>query len=159
MASLFGSFGAKSLLGRGKLVSSFYRNPNSLQTSKLIFPKLYKVYNLYILMDFYLVLLRRVCTRSFRPHGCSVKRPLEKELVLCVSQKSQSTSSFGRIFLVRFLRFSWFQRELSEGFKNVVCLKTCIVFFISIKSILKLAQLVVFVYHIEHFIVYVKIKV
>ena len=159
MVTLFGRFGTKRLSNKGKLVLNIYENPNSPRAEKNFFPNLYEVYNLYILTDFYLVLLRRVCTRSSRPHGCSVKCPLEKELVLCVSQKSQSTSSFGRIFLVRFLRFSWFQRELSEGFKNAVCLKTCIVFLISIKSILKLAQLVVFVYHIEHFIVYVKIKV
>jgi hypothetical protein len=31
---------------------------------KLFFPNLYKVYNLYILVDVYLVLLKRVCPRS-----------------------------------------------------------------------------------------------
>jgi hypothetical protein len=64
MATLFGSFGAKSLSGGGKLVYNIYGNPNSPQTNKLFFLNLYKVYNLYILMDFYLVLWRRVCPRS-----------------------------------------------------------------------------------------------
>jgi hypothetical protein len=61
MVALFGSFGAKSLSGGGKLVCNIYGNP---QADKLFFLNLYKVYNLYILMDFYLVLLRRVCPRS-----------------------------------------------------------------------------------------------
>jgi hypothetical protein len=64
MAVLFGSFGAKSLSGGGKLVSNIYGNPNSLQADKLFFLNLYKVCNLYTLMDFYLVLSRRVCPRS-----------------------------------------------------------------------------------------------
>jgi hypothetical protein len=57
-------FGAKSLSGGRKLVCNIYGNPNFLSTDKLFFLNLYKVYNLYILMDFYLVLLRRVCPRS-----------------------------------------------------------------------------------------------
>jgi hypothetical protein len=36
MAALFGSFGAKSLYGGGKLVSNIYGNPNSPQADKLI---------------------------------------------------------------------------------------------------------------------------
>jgi hypothetical protein len=56
MATLFGSFGAKSLSGGGKLVCNIYENPNSPQTDKLFFLNSYKLYNLYILMDFYLIL-------------------------------------------------------------------------------------------------------
>jgi hypothetical protein len=40
----------------GKLVHNIYGNPNSPQVDKIFFLNLYKVYNLYILMDFYLVL-------------------------------------------------------------------------------------------------------
>jgi hypothetical protein len=61
MAVFFGSFAAKSLFGGGKLVYSIYGNPNP---PRVDFLNLYKVYNLYILMDFYLVLSRRVCPRS-----------------------------------------------------------------------------------------------
>jgi hypothetical protein len=75
MVALFGSFGAKSLSGGEKLVHNIYGNPNSPRANKLFFLNLYKVYNLYILIDFYLVLSREVCPRSSRPHGCSVKRP------------------------------------------------------------------------------------
>jgi hypothetical protein len=71
MATLLKSFGTKSLSGGGILICNIYRNPNSPQTDKLLFPNLYKVYNLYILMDFYLILLRRVCTRSSQPDDCS----------------------------------------------------------------------------------------
>jgi hypothetical protein len=73
MIALFGSFGAKNLSGGGKLVHNIYENPISPEGDKLFFLNLYKVYNLYILMDFYLFLLREVCTR---PHGRSVKCPL-----------------------------------------------------------------------------------
>jgi hypothetical protein len=48
---------------------------------KLFFRNLYKVYNLYILMDFYLVLSRRVCPRSSQPDGCIVKCPFS--IVIC----------------------------------------------------------------------------
>jgi hypothetical protein len=72
MAALFGSFGAKSLSNRGKLVHNIYGNPNSPRADKLFFLNLYKVYNLYILMDFYLVLLREVYPRSSQPHGRSM---------------------------------------------------------------------------------------
>jgi hypothetical protein len=64
MVALFGSFGAKSLSDGGKLVHNIYGNPNSPQVNKLFFLNLYKVYNLYILMDFYHVLSREVCSRS-----------------------------------------------------------------------------------------------
>jgi hypothetical protein len=40
-------------------------NPNSFVMGKLFFPNLYKLHNFNILMDFYLVLLREVCPRSF----------------------------------------------------------------------------------------------
>jgi hypothetical protein len=56
MAALFGSFGAKSLFGEGNLVRNIYKNPNSLQVDKHFIFKLYKVYNLHILMDFFLAL-------------------------------------------------------------------------------------------------------
>jgi hypothetical protein len=59
MATLFGNFSAKSLSDGGKLVCNIYRNPNSPQANKFFFPNLYKGYNLFILMDFYLVLSRR----------------------------------------------------------------------------------------------------
>jgi hypothetical protein len=58
MTTLFGSFGAKSLSGGRKLVRNIDGNPNSPRTSKFFFLNLYKVYNLCILMDFYLVLWR-----------------------------------------------------------------------------------------------------
>jgi hypothetical protein len=56
MAALFGSFGAKSLFGGRKLVRNIYGNPKVPQVDKLFFLNIYKVYNLYILMNFYLVL-------------------------------------------------------------------------------------------------------
>jgi hypothetical protein len=73
--STFGSFGTKSLSGGGKLVFNIYGNPNSPQADKLFFLNLYKVYNLYSLMDFYLVLWKRVCPRSSQSHSRSVKCP------------------------------------------------------------------------------------
>jgi hypothetical protein len=63
METLFGSFGAKSLSNRRKVVHNIYGNPNSRRVNKLFFLNLYKVYNLYILMDFY------HCPRSSRPYG------------------------------------------------------------------------------------------
>jgi hypothetical protein len=68
MVALFGSFGSKSLSAGGKLVCNIYGNSNSHQIDKLFFINLYKVYNLYILMDFYLVLFSQL-------HGCKVARP------------------------------------------------------------------------------------
>jgi hypothetical protein len=64
MATLFESFGTKSLFGEGKLVNNIYGNPNFPRADKLFFLNLYKIYNLYILKDFYLVLSRRVCPSS-----------------------------------------------------------------------------------------------
>ena len=64
MIAFFGSFGAKSLLGRGKFVCNVNGNLNSLWVNKLFFPILYKVHNLHILKDFYLAFLKRICTRS-----------------------------------------------------------------------------------------------
>jgi hypothetical protein len=43
--------------------------------NKLFFLNLYNVYNLYILMDFYLALKREACPRSSRLNNHSVKRP------------------------------------------------------------------------------------
>ena len=42
-----------------KFVCDIIKNPNSPQADKLFFPNLYKLYNLYIIMDGYLVLLTR----------------------------------------------------------------------------------------------------
>jgi hypothetical protein len=71
----FGVLGP-SLLGGGKFVhNNIYGNPNSPQADKFFFPNLYKLHYLYILMDFYLVLLRRVCTNFSQPNGRSVKWP------------------------------------------------------------------------------------
>jgi hypothetical protein len=71
--SIVESFGTKSLSSGKKLIRNNYGNPNSPRADKLFFSKLYKVYNLYILMDFYLVFSRRVCPRSSQPDGHSVK--------------------------------------------------------------------------------------
>jgi hypothetical protein len=76
MTALYVSFDTKSLFGEGKFVHNIYGNPNSSRADKILFPNLYKLHNLYILMDFYLVLLREVCTRSSQLYGCSMKRPL-----------------------------------------------------------------------------------
>jgi hypothetical protein len=46
MTTLFGSFGAKSLFGGGKLVHNIYGNPNSPRADKLFFLNLFKVYKL-----------------------------------------------------------------------------------------------------------------
>jgi hypothetical protein len=55
------SFDAKSLFGGRKFVHNIYGNPNLPRVDKLFFPNLYKLHNLYILMDFYIVFLREVC--------------------------------------------------------------------------------------------------
>jgi hypothetical protein len=52
MVALFVNFGAKGLFGGGKFVHDIDGNPNSPQEDKLFFPKLYELYNLYILVDF-----------------------------------------------------------------------------------------------------------
>jgi hypothetical protein len=44
--------------------------------NKLFFLNLYKVFNLFILTGFYLLLSREVCPRSSRPYSRSVKHPL-----------------------------------------------------------------------------------
>jgi hypothetical protein len=51
------------------------------------FLNLYKVYNLYILMDFYLVLSREVCPRSSRPHSRSMNQEEEEELQFKISPR------------------------------------------------------------------------
>jgi hypothetical protein len=54
--STFGSFGAKNLSDGRKFLCNINGNPNAPQANKLFFPNLHKVHNLYILIDFYLVL-------------------------------------------------------------------------------------------------------
>jgi hypothetical protein len=54
MLALFGSFGIQSISNGGKSIRNVYGNPNFLRGNKLFFPSLYRVHNLYILMDFYL---------------------------------------------------------------------------------------------------------
>ena len=66
---------AKSLSNGGNFVHNINGNPNSSWENKLFFLNLYKLQNLYILMDFYLVFSRGVCARSFWPNGHSVKYP------------------------------------------------------------------------------------
>jgi hypothetical protein len=73
MAAFFVSFSAKSLFNGGTFICNIYGNPNFPQANKLFFLNLYKLHNLYILMDFYLVLSREVYPRSSQPHGHSVK--------------------------------------------------------------------------------------
>jgi hypothetical protein len=80
MAALFVSFGGKCLSDGRIFVQDIYGKPNSPWANKILFPNLYKLYNLYILMDFYLIVLREVCTRSSQLHGRSVKCPLYKHL-------------------------------------------------------------------------------
>ena len=75
MAILFISFGANILASVQKFVHNINENPILLQEEKLFFPNLYKLHKLYILMDFYLVLLRGVYTRSSQFDGPSVKCP------------------------------------------------------------------------------------
>ena len=89
MIDLFGNFGAKSLYSGGKLVCNIYGNPNSPQANKIFFLNLYKVYTLYIKMDFYLIPSKRICLRSPQPHGHSVKRPL-----MCVYLAPKIPSAF-----------------------------------------------------------------
>jgi hypothetical protein len=55
MAILFVSFDAKSLSTGEKFVQNIYGNPNSSQDKKLSFQNIYKLYDFYISMDFYLV--------------------------------------------------------------------------------------------------------
>jgi hypothetical protein len=75
MAVLLGNFGAKNFSGGGKVLSNIYENPNSPRTNKFFFPNLYKLHYLYILMDSYLILWKRVCPRSSQPVGYNVKCP------------------------------------------------------------------------------------
>jgi hypothetical protein len=75
MVVCFVSFGTKSLFDRRKFVHNINGNPNSPQVNTLFFPNLYKVHNMYILMDFYLVLSKGVYPRSSQPKGHSAKCP------------------------------------------------------------------------------------
>lgn len=59
----FLSSDATSLVGRRDFVQDKNGNPSSPHTYKLIFPNLNKLYSLYILVGFYLVLSRDVCLR------------------------------------------------------------------------------------------------
>jgi hypothetical protein len=80
----FCEFWHQSLSGGKKFIYNIYGNPNCARLDKLFFPNLYKLYNMSILMDFYLVPLREVCPRSSRPDGCSVKRLLDVSAMLLV---------------------------------------------------------------------------
>jgi hypothetical protein len=51
--------------GRDKFVQNIYGNTNSPQVDNLFFPNLCKLHNLYILMNFYLVLLKS-CKTNLR---------------------------------------------------------------------------------------------
>jgi hypothetical protein len=55
MVAFFVSFDTKSLSTRRKFVQNIYGNPNSSQDKKLSFQNIYKLYDFYISMDFYLV--------------------------------------------------------------------------------------------------------
>ena len=59
-----------------KYYPQYLWDPNSSQMDKFFFLNLYKIYNLSILIDFYLILSSRICPRSSQPHGHSVKPPL-----------------------------------------------------------------------------------
>jgi hypothetical protein len=74
MVVLFGSFGTKNLARARKLIHNINRNPNSNEEDKLS-SNFHKHHNLHILMDFHLVLLKRVCLRSSQPDSRSLKRP------------------------------------------------------------------------------------
>jgi hypothetical protein len=52
MEALFMSFGPKNMAGGWKFVHNIIENPNFSWEDKLFFPNLYKLHNLYILMDF-----------------------------------------------------------------------------------------------------------
>ena len=75
MGAFFVSFGTKILSCGDKFIQDKIGNPNSLWMNKPFFPKLYKLYNLYILMDFYLALLKKICPRSSWSDTLSVERP------------------------------------------------------------------------------------
>jgi hypothetical protein len=60
LASLFVNFGAKSFYSGGKFVKDKNGTP---QEENFVFSNLYKLHNLCILMDFYLVHLRGYCSR------------------------------------------------------------------------------------------------
>ena len=60
MIALFVNFGSKSLYGGEKFIYNINENSHSPQVDKFFFPNLYKLYNFYILIDFYLVLLKKV---------------------------------------------------------------------------------------------------
>jgi hypothetical protein len=58
-----------SLISGKKFVHEFHGE------DKLFFPNLYKLQNLYILMDFYLVISKQVCQRSSRPMAMARSAP------------------------------------------------------------------------------------
>jgi hypothetical protein len=85
MAILFGRFGGQKFFDGKKLVSDIYGNPNSPKADKLFISNLYKIYNLYILMEFYKVPSRRVYPTSSRWMKCpltAVLTPKERRLRL-----------------------------------------------------------------------------
>jgi hypothetical protein len=60
MAPLLVNFASKNLFSVGKFVHNFNGDSNSPRADKLFFPNLYKSHNLYILLNFYLALSRRL---------------------------------------------------------------------------------------------------
>jgi hypothetical protein len=54
----FVRFGSKNLAIVQNFIHNFSGNPNSPQENKPFFPNIYKLHNLYLLMNFYLILLR-----------------------------------------------------------------------------------------------------
>jgi hypothetical protein len=75
MVTIFMSFSTKSFAGGRKFLHDINDNLDSPWEDKPFFPNLYKLHNLYTLMDFHLVLLRGVCLKSSQPNDCSIKRP------------------------------------------------------------------------------------
>jgi hypothetical protein len=76
MTTLFVSFGAKSLSNGAKFIQDENGNPNSPQEDKLSFPNLYKLHNLYFLMDFYLV-HEKPCLIHTHPASCRLLTPVQ----------------------------------------------------------------------------------
>ena len=79
MAILFVSFGAKSLSSGGKFVRKISKNQNCAQKDKLFFPNLCKLQNLYILMEFYLVLSKGSLSKVLSTPRPSCEAPFNAE--------------------------------------------------------------------------------
>jgi hypothetical protein len=69
-------FGAKNLSGGRKLFKMRMETQTFLKKINFSFQSYEKILNFYILIDFYLVLLKGVCPRYSCPHVWSVKWPL-----------------------------------------------------------------------------------